>query len=318
MSTSALLSAPSSEAKENTADFTRRANPGIRRASCMDFAVNDDSLYPSEQEQEIILEKRNSLMTLIVLAAACHIGFAQNSTFTIDSAGNWGPIVAPDSIAAGFGSNLTTQTYSALAVPLPMQLGGVSIQLTDSSKATSPVALYMASEGQINFLIPSNAAVGAGSVTVTPNSGTTAKGTVLISQIAPAIFTANQNGMGVAAAQAFYYTASGSSSYVDTFAGGTSSTYGTSPVSLSPSTDQVYLVLYGTGIRHHSLNPVEATIGGTNVPVTYAGAVSSDPGLDQVNIGPLPQSLAGTGKGDVPVIVTVDGAPANTVTVNIE
>jgi len=251
-----------------------------------------------------------------MLAATCHIGLAQNSALTVVSAGNWKPIVAPDSIAAAFGSNLTTQTYSALAVPLPMQLGGVSIQLMDSAKTTNSAGLYMASEGQVNFLLPSNVAVGAGSVTLTSN-GVVTKGSVLISQIAPAIFAANENGTGVAAGQIFYYTAAGSSSYVPTFAGGTSS-YGTSPVSLSPATDQIFLVLYGTGIRHHSLNPVEVTIGGTKVPVTYAGAVSSDPGLDQINIGPLPQSLAGTGKGDVPVIVTVDGAPANTVTVNFQ
>jgi uncharacterized protein (TIGR03437 family) len=53
------------------------------------------------------------------------------------------------------------------------------------------------------------------------------------------------------------------------------------------------------------------------VPVTYAGAVSGLAGLDQINVGPLPQSLAGTGKGDVDVVVTVDGVPANTVKVNV-
>jgi uncharacterized protein (TIGR03437 family) len=262
------------------------------------------------------LEKRNSLITLVVLlAAACQIGFAQNSTFTAVSAGNWGPIIAPDSIAAGFGSNLTTQTFSALELPLPMQLGGVSVQLTDSANATNPVGLYMTSQGQVNFLVPSNVAVGAGSVTVTSNGGTSSKGKVLISQVAPAIFAANENGTGVAAAQVFFYSPSGGVSYSLTFAGGTTG-YGTSPISLTPTGDQIYLILYGTGIRHHSLNPVEATIGGIKVPVTYAGPVASDAGLDQVNIGPLPQSLAGTGKGDVNVIVTVDGAPANTVTVN--
>jgi uncharacterized protein (TIGR03437 family) len=271
----------------------------------------------SQQEQETILEKRNSLITLFVLAATCHVGLAQTSTLTIASAGNWGPIVAPNSIAVAFGSNLATQIYSAVSTPLPTQLDGVSIQVTDIGKTNIPADLYMASQGQINYLIPANAAVGAGSVLAKSSTGSTVTGTVLISQIAPAIFAANENGTGVAAAQVYYYTASGTSTYLPTYAG-VSSGYGTSPVSLSPAAGQAYLVLYGTGIRNHSLNPVEATIGGTKVPVTYAGPVSSDPGLDQINIGPLPQSLAGTGRGDVPVIVTVDGAPANTVTVNIQ
>ena len=37
-------------------------------------------------------------------------------------------------------------------------------------------------------------------------------------------------------------------------------------------------------------------------------------GEDIVNVGPLPQSLAG--RGAVPVVVSFDGKPANTVTVS--
>jgi uncharacterized protein (TIGR03437 family) len=39
-------------------------------------------------------------------------------------------------------------------------------------------------------------------------------------------------------------------------------------------------------------------------------------GEDQVNIGPLPESLAGT--GTVKIILIADGQAANTVTVNIQ
>ena len=38
-------------------------------------------------------------------------------------------------------------------------------------------------------------------------------------------------------------------------------------------------------------------------------------GLDQINIGPLPPSLAG--RGEVEIVVTADGMAANTVTVLI-
>jgi uncharacterized protein (TIGR03437 family) len=80
----------------------------------------------------------------------------------------------------------------------------------------------------------------------------------------------------------------------------------------------VYLVLYGTGIRHHSNNPVKATINGVLVPVTYAGAQSTLPGLDQVNLGPLPQTLTGTGKASLSVVVLVDGIPSNTTLIGIQ
>ena len=47
-----------------------------------------------------------------------------------------------------------------------------------------------------------------------------------------------------------------------------------------------------------------------------ASAQSQFPGLDQVNVGPLPQTLAG--KGNCNVVLTVDSMTANTVTVNIQ
>ena len=89
------------------------------------------------------------------------------------------------------------------------------------------------------------------------------------------------------------------------------------PISLGGESDQVYLVLYATGIRGEKvLANVTAQVGGTGVPVTYAAAQSEYAGLDQVNIGPLPRSLAG--KGEVSIVVTVAGYPSNTVTLHIE
>jgi uncharacterized protein (TIGR03437 family) len=253
----------------------------------------------------------------MMAAVLCGPAVFAQSNFTTVSAGNWGPIVAPDSIAAGFGSNLATQTFSAFSVPLPGQLAGVSVQVSDSTQASGAAGLFMVSQGQINLEIPATAALGAGTATVTSGSGAKSTGGVLISNIAPAIFAANGNGMGVAAAEVFYYPASGNPSFVYTFAGG-SSGYGTSPISLAASNGQAFLLLYGTGIRRHSPNPVQATIGGVKVPVTYAGPVSGEVGLDQINLGPLPQSLAGTGKGDVNISLLFDGVPANTVTVNFQ
>jgi uncharacterized protein (TIGR03437 family) len=251
--------------------------------------------------------------------AVCQAAIAQTTTgFTSASAGNWGPIVAPDSIAAGFGSNLTSQSFTAFAVPLPTNLGGVGVQVTDSARNSLAAPLYLASQGQVNYLVPAGTAVGLATATVTATGGAKSTGNLLVSNVAPAIFAANGNGSGVAAAQVFFYPASGSPSYMNVFGGAGSAGYNTAPFSISPASTNVYLVLYGTGIRNHSLNPVQATIGGTKVPVVYAGPVAGAPGLDQINVGPLPQSLAGTGKGDVTVALTVDGVPANNVTVNIQ
>jgi uncharacterized protein (TIGR03437 family) len=83
-------------------------------------------------------------------------------------------------------------------------------------------------------------------------------------------------------------------------------------VTLSAANSNTYLVLYGTGIRRHSLNPVQALIDGVKVPVLYADEQGQFAGLDQVNIGPLPASLAGAGAVDIELFV--DGVPANVVT----
>jgi uncharacterized protein (TIGR03437 family) len=58
-----------------------------------------------------------------------------------------------------------------------------------------------------------------------------------------------------------------------------------------------------------------ATIGGVNVNVNVTGPVAQPQfvGLDQVNVGPVPRSLAGKGEQDV--VLTVEGKQANVVTV---
>jgi uncharacterized protein (TIGR03437 family) len=58
-----------------------------------------------------------------------------------------------------------------------------------------------------------------------------------------------------------------------------------------------------------------ATVGGVSVPVSAFLPVTQYQGLDMVNIGPLPRSLAG--RGAVDVVVSFDGKPTNTVSATI-
>jgi len=61
---------------------------------------------------------------------------------------------------------------------------------------------------------------------------------------------------------------------------------------------------------------VTAAIGGVSVPVLYAGAQGTLAGLDQINLGPLPQSLSG--QSSVNLVITVDGMTANTVILSFQ
>ena len=154
---------------------------------------------------------------------------------------------------------------------------------------------------------------------LTTAGGPTLTGHFTLATVAPALFTANQSGAGVAAAQVFHVHANGSTTIDAAIAqcpGGAGSCVPV-PIDLGPPTDQVYLILYATGIRHRtpSLADVSVAVGGATLPPLYAGSQMFYFGLDQINVQ-LPQSLAGA--GEIPVNVTVDGATANTVTISIQ
>ena len=86
------------------------------------------------------------------------------------------------------------------------------------------------------------------------------------------------------------------------------------PIDLGPPGDQIFLLLAGTGIRGFT-NAVTASIEGIGIPVLGAVPQGEFVGLDQVNIGPLPRNLP---KGNINLVLTVDGRETNTVTVNIQ
>jgi hypothetical protein len=225
---------------------------------------------------------------------------------------------APDeAVSAYHVTNLTGDT-TAPAFPLGTSLAGASIKITDSTGVSWLAPLYgvFASASQINFVMPSTVALGPALVTALLPGGTTMATVANITQTSPAIFTANMNGQGVAAGQ-FVHVAPGFLQTFDSIAvfDKTKNTYVPNPVSFGPAGDQLYLVLYGTGIRHRSSDAVvSATVNGVTVPIQTA-AQGVYPGLDQMNLQ-LPNSLAGV--GTVNVIVTVNGKTANTVQIALQ
>lgn len=218
------------------------------------------------------------------------------------NAASYSQTVAPDALAASFGTQLSGTTASAPATPLPTTLGGISVSVNNVS-----APLLFVSPGQINYLVPSS--VGTGTATVTVKSGSTvvASGQVNVDYISPSIFTASSSGSGTAAA-------------LTTFDGATfqpvANPDGTArPVSVGTAAKPNFLVLYGTGLRRRSsLSGVQVTIGGIAAQVTFAGAHAVFGGLDQLNVR-IPLELRGRGLLDVNVVV--DGRAANTVKINI-
>ncbi len=221
--------------------------------------------------------------------------------------------LAAGTIASAFGQGLADTSTAAGAPPLPTTLANITLSLKDSAGTTRPASLYYAGPTQINYVVPDGTATGAATVTVAKSSQTIATGTVQVAAVAPGLFTANANGNGAAAAFAERIPATGARSSQYTYTCSTAGTCVTAPIDLGAATDQVYLELYGTGIRGYKTG-ITATIGGVSATPAF-GVNPTYPGMDQVNLL-IDRSLIG--RGDVDVVLTVDGVAANTVKINVK
>jgi uncharacterized protein (TIGR03437 family) len=214
------------------------------------------------------------------------------------SAASGATTLAPDSIASLFGAG--------------MPATGAQVNVTDSAGTTRRTVILFSSSEQINFVVPAGLTAGPARISVQDASGVlTSNSTTTLQRIAPALFTASSNGKGVAAALAIRVERDGSQ--VNVSVSHCSGPLLCTTERIEVSDDRpVYLSLYGTGIRGG--NSFTVTVGGTVVPVAYAGPQGQFAGLDQINVR-LPVSLRG--KGDVDLVLTVDGAAANTVRIGI-
>ncbi len=197
--------------------------------------------------------------------------------------------VAPDELLTLFGPNLFA--------------GSTTVKLTDSAGTSRTASLLFVSPAQATILMPPDAAPGPATLTVT-NAVRALSAPIAITAVAPGLFTADGSGQGAPAAQVITVHPDGTQDAPQP---------ATSPIDLSDPAASVYLVLYATGIRHAAAAPV-CTIGAQPATVIFAGPQGSMAGLDQVNLL-LPPALQGS--GTVPLILTVDGHAANSVTLII-
>jgi uncharacterized protein (TIGR03437 family) len=224
---------------------------------------------------------------------------------------------APESIVSAFGAGLADQTAVATTLPLPTTLAGATLAVKGSAGPELNAPLFFASPTQINFLIPKETTSGLATLTVTKGGKVVSQGAIQIDMVAPGLFSANSSGQGVASGVALRFRADGAQATerIAVF-DPMQNKFVPSPIDLGPTSDQVFLVLFGTGIRYRSsLSAVSAKIGDVNAESLYAGQVTGFEGLDQVNLR-IPRSLAG--RGEVEIALMVDGKAANTVTCSVK
>ncbi len=202
--------------------------------------------------------------------------------------------LAPESIAAAFGTGLATMTAVANTTPLPTDLAGTRFWVNGIA-----APLFFVAPGQVNFLVPPGVSTGSAVVEITSGDNTISRGTINLNLIAPSLFTSNATGTGAPAA-------------VVTKDGINFASVGNPDGTSNPLDAGDYLVLFGSGYRKASLSSVQITIGGRPVPALYVGAQGSFAGLDQINTQ-IPAGISGL----VDVVVSINGRAANAVRLRI-
>ncbi|MDW8354139.1 MAG: hypothetical protein RMK57_06370 [Bryobacterales bacterium] len=252
------------------------------------------------------------LVSLFISALSANLS-AQSVVLT--SAASYEPVVAPDSLATVFGHALTDKVLSTSLDPegnLPTEAGGVSVEV-DGKKA----GIIFVSPGQINIWIPPSVRVGDVPFVVRGADGAVlGRGTAIVRDFAPALFSLDSTGRGPAAAQ-------------------NAVTFSLAPFFVrtpeNPGPDKrTRLTLYGTGFRF-AAPPGQRTSGANvaaflkatlykhenlsyDLQVEYAGPAPRFFGLDQINVV-LTEEL--DGMGSATVIVSSQGQASNAVSIEV-
>ncbi|MDX2042662.1 MAG: DUF5666 domain-containing protein [Acidobacteriota bacterium] len=194
-----------------------------------------------------------------------------------------------ESIVSAFGNNLASGTTIALSQPLPLNLWNVSV-LIDGRQAR----LFFVSPNQINYLIPADVPSGLANVVVTSQDQIVSQGTIVVSNVAPSLFTADASGQGPPAGLLLRIKANGEQVYESLVQFDvTQSKLVPAPIIRRPD-EQLYLILFGSGLRYAPNSDgnetngvaerVEATLGDVGAPVVYAGIAPGYVGLEQINV----------------------------------
>ena len=214
-----------------------------------------------------------------------------------------------------FGENLADEVIVADTVPLPLVLGGVSVELNGI-----PAPLIFVSPNQINFQSPWELMTATRATVVVRNNGEKSlPAKVFIVPFNPGIFTTTQTGSGQAAVlianTAILAAPEGSipgaatrpvkvGGFISIFATGLGAVDNRPPTGTATPT---------TTLSRTKTNPV-VTIGGVEAGLTFSGLAPGFVGLYQVNA----EVAAGTPTGDAVELVLSSGlAPSNAVTIAV-
>jgi uncharacterized protein (TIGR03437 family) len=234
---------------------------------------------------------------------------AINQGGVVNLASYLSPVVA-GSLAAVFGTNLSSGQDSYISAPLPTTLAGSSFQMA----GRAGVPLVFASPVQVNLQIPWELAGSQqASAAVTVGANVSPLQNVTLAAFAPGIFTLNQQGSGQGAILiANTATLAGTlgravkkGEYISIFCTGLGA------VNNQPATGAAAK----SNPLSHTLTSATVTIGGAAAIVTYSGLAPGFAGLYQVDAQVPSGAPSG---GTVAVVMKIGGSTSNTVTIAVQ
>jgi uncharacterized protein (TIGR03437 family) len=239
----------------------------------------------------------------------CHIASVTATEFVnVNAASFQKSLLAPDSIVTAFGAHFTAAIAGAETNPAPTSLAGLTVNVEDSTGSVRGAPLFFVSPGQLNFLMPEGTAPGPVTITIA-GAPASFRTQALVQTVAPGLF-----GVGGLAAANIATFRNGVQTIGNALRAGSGGNLELTPIDLGPEDQQVFLILYGTGIRKHA-GRVTVRIGNSTVEAAYAGAHGAFAGLDQINIE-LPRALRGAGVVDTSL--TIEGRTTNAVKILIQ
>jgi uncharacterized protein (TIGR03437 family) len=215
----------------------------------------------------------------------------------VNAASFSGVSLAPGSLASVFGGKLSAAVAEMPGGTFSTSLGGARVKLGGEECPLSYV-----SPAQINFLVPADLPPGRHLLSVGA-----ADSEVIITNVSPGFFTLRGDGTGVPLAAVTALLSDGTQITLPAYQCG-STGCGVVPIAVPENAAELYIVLYGTGIRNQK--NVSAVVGPKPAEVLYVGAQSQFPGLDQVNL--RVKDTAGL-RGQQSVRLTADGFSSNSV-----
>jgi uncharacterized protein (TIGR03437 family) len=230
---------------------------------------------------------------------------------TVSAASFSGSPIAAGSLVVGLGSGFSNSTEIGDKDVGVLTMAGVTVTIIDWFGITTPARIFSVSPTEIWHEIPQAAGMGPATVIYTNTiTGEVSTSHIDISPNSPGLMSADGSGTWIARASVERLRIGGPLVIESVFdiVGGQIVPI---PIDVANDREIVLLNIAGTGFRINS-GPANilVTMGGTPVPVLFAGPQGVAIGLDRLYLL-LPQSLAG--RGLVDVVMTVDGRTSNTV-----